>query len=89
MPNIKSAKKRDKQSKKRNLRNVARKSDIKTAIRKVKDAIEGGDATLAKQLLKDAEAKMARAAGKNVLHKNTARRKTSRLAKSVSEAARA
>ena len=89
MPNIKSAKKRDKQSKKRNLRNVARKSDIRTAIRKVKDALEGGNVALAKQLLKDAEAKMARAAGKRVLHKNTASRKTGRLAKRVSDAARA
>jgi len=89
MPNIKSAKTRDKQSKKRYLRNFSRKSDIKTAIKKVKDALEGGDVTLAKQLLKDAEAKMARAAGKNVLHKNTAARKTGRLAKRVSDAARA
>ena len=89
MPNIKSAKKKATQSKKRYERNFSRKSDIKTAIRKVKDALEGGNVTLAKELLKAAEAKMSRAAGKNVLHKNTARRKTSRLAKRVSEAARA
>ena len=88
MPNIKSAKKRDVQSKKRYLRNTARKSNIRTAIKKVKDALESGDVALAKQLLKDAEAKMARAAGKNVLHKNAARRKTSRLAKKVSDVAR-
>jgi len=89
MPNIKSAKKRDKQSKKRHLRNFARKSEVKSAIKKVKDALEAKDVTLAKELLKDAEAKMARAAGKNVLHKKTASRKTSRLAKRVSGAARA
>jgi len=89
MPNIKSAKKRDKQSKVRYLRNFSRKSDIKTAIKKVKDALEGGDVAQAKLFLKEAEAKLARAAGKNVLHKNTARRKTGRLAKRVSDAARA
>ena len=89
MPNIKSAKTRDKQSKKRYLMNFSRKSDVKSAIKKVKDALVGGDVALAQQLLKDAEAKLARAAGKRVFHKNTARRKTGRLAKRVSDAARA
>ena len=76
MPNIKSAKKRVKQSEKRRLLNVARKSAIKTSIKKVLEAVKGDDLVNAKVLLRDAEAKLARAKGKGVLHKNTVARKT-------------
>lgn len=83
MPNIKSAKKRVLQSKKRYQRNVARKSAIKTAIKKVLEAIDNQDADHAKVLLRDAEGKIRRAKGKGVFHANTAARKISRLAKRV------
>ena len=89
MPNIKSAKKRVKQSEKRRLLNVARKSAIKTSIKKVLEAVKGDDLVNAKVLLRDAEAKLARAKGKGVLHKNTVARKISRLASAVSAAERA
>lgn len=86
MPNIKSAKKRVKQEKKRTTRNVARKSSVKTAVKKVRTALaQGQDAATLKDLLKDAEAKLARAAGKGLIHKKTASRKTSRLAKQIAE----
>lgn len=88
MPNIKSAKKRAKQTAKRYARNIARKSAIKSSIKKVLDAVEGNDIERAKTLLKDAEAKIARAKVKGTLHANTAARKISRLAKKVSQAAR-
>jgi small subunit ribosomal protein S20 len=83
MPNIKSAKKRVKQSESKHERNVARKSAIKTATKKVMAAVEEQDVAQMKELLKDAESKLARAKGKGVLHKNTVARKVSRLAKAV------
>lgn len=89
MPNIKSAKKRAIQSEKKRQVNLARKSSIKTAVKRVLAAIESNDVAQAAELLKDAEAKISRAKGKGVLHENTAARKISRLAKRVSTAQRA
>ncbi len=83
MPNIKSSKKRAVQSEKRRVRNSARKSDVKTAVKKVIDAVESKDASSAKDLLRIAQAKLARAGGKGLLHKNAVARKMSRLAKKV------
>lgn len=79
-----SAEKRAKQAEKRRLRNMARKTAIKTAMRKVHDALEGNDVASAKNLLKDVQAQLSRARGKGVLHRNTAARKMSRLARRVS-----
>ena len=84
MANIKSAKKRAKQSEVRRKINLARKSSVKTAVKKVLIALsaeESGEKV--QELLMDAQAKIARARGKGVLHKNTAARKMSRLAKRV------
>lgn len=89
MPKIKSAKKRVVQSEKKRVLNVARKSSIKTAVKKVLVAVEELDMVNAKELLKDAESKLARAKGKGVLHRNTVARKVSRLAKAVAAAERA
>lgn len=88
MPNIKSAKKRVLQSDKCHMRNVMRKNSIKTALKRVVDAITANDVNSAKSLLKDAEAKLARAKNKNVLHANTVARKISRIAKRVAAIAR-
>ena len=83
MPNIKSSKKRVLQSEKRRIRNYSRKSDVKTAVKKVLDAVEKNDATSVKDLLSKAQAKLARAQGKGLFHKNTVASKMSRLAKKV------
>lgn len=88
MPNIKSAKKRVLQTEKRQLRNQARKSSLKTAIKKVIAAIEANDIEGSKALLIAAESKIARAKGKGLLHRNTAARKISVLAKKVAAATR-
>lgn len=88
MPNIKSAKKRVLQTEKRQLRNQARKSSIKTAIKKVIAAIETNDIEGLKTLFIAAESKIARAKSKGVLHANTASRKISSLAKKVATATR-
>lgn len=86
MANTKSAQKQAKQNPKRRQKNLARKTAIKTAVKKVLAAIQSGNVTQAQTLLRDAEAKMARAAGKSVLHKKTAQRKTARLAQKVAAA---
>lgn len=85
MPNIKSAKKRVKQAESRRKRNYARKSDVKTAVKKVMDAVANNDAETAKDLLSIAQAKLARAKGKGLYHANTVARKMSRLAKKVKD----
>jgi small subunit ribosomal protein S20 len=83
MPNIKSAKKRAKQTEKRRLRNYSRKSDVKTAVKKVLDAVADKDVAQARELLREAQAKMARASSKRVFHASTISRKLSRVAKQV------
>ncbi len=88
MPNIKSAKKRAKQSIKRHARNIARKSVIKNSMKKVANAIEKNDIAQAKELLKKVQAYLARAKSKRVFHANTANRKIGRLAKKVAAAER-
>ena len=85
MPNIESSKKRDRQAEKRRVRNYARKSDVKTAVKKVLDAVANKDADSAKDLLRIAQAKLARAKGKGLFHRNAVARKMSRLAKKVKE----
>lgn len=86
MANIASAKKRAKQTEVKRVKNLNRKTAVKTAIKKVLEAIENNEpkeTTL--ELLKVAEAQMARAKGKGVVHANTAARKIGRLAKKVSQ----
>lgn len=85
MPNIKSSKKRAEQSEKRRLINMARKSDVKTAVKKVLDAVANKDLDQAKDLLRIAQAKLARSQGKGLYHRNTVARKMSRLAKKVKD----
>ena len=90
MPNIESAKKRAKQNVVRRARNVARTSSLKTAVKKVVNALEANnDVKAAEELLRDAQAKFSRAKSKGVLHRKTASRKISRLAKKVSAKAKA
>ncbi len=83
MANIKSAKKRALQEVVKRNRNLARRSALKTAVKKVLVALEQGDIVVAKACLKEAEAKISRACGKGLLHGNTASRKVSRLAQRV------
>jgi len=87
MPQKKSAKKRVLTNEVSRMRNVARRSDIKTACRKVYDALADKDTGEAAVLLKEAESKIARACGKGLLKKNAASRYISGLAKKVAAAA--
>ena len=86
MANIKSAKKAVKQNKVRRLRNISRTSDIKTACKKVEDALQSQDTSLAKEMLRAVESKISRARGKGLFKKNTASRKVSCLARKVAAA---
>jgi len=87
MANIKSAKKRARQSEKKRIKNLNRKTAIKTAVKKVLVALEQGEEKeKALALLKEAEALFARAKCKKVVHKRTASRKISRLSKRVAAA---
>lgn len=87
MPNIKSAKKRVEQTAKRRQVNLARKTAIKTVTKKLLLALEQNDLVSAKELLKDVNAKLARAKSKGLVHRNAAARKVSRLAVKVAHAA--
>jgi small subunit ribosomal protein S20 len=80
MANTASARKRIRQTERRTERNHARKSRMRTFIKKVETAIAGGDKAVAAEALRAAQPEMQRAATKGVVHSNTISRKISRLA---------
>ncbi len=80
MPNTKSAKKRDRQGESRRERNRKQRSAVRSAVKKVRAASSAEEAQAA---YRDAERMLDRAAGKNLVSKNTAARQKSRLAKAV------
>ena len=79
MANIKSAKKRAKQTVVRNARNAAQRSQLRTAVKKVQKAIAGGDAKAAQASLASEVGTIDRAAGRGLIHRNKAARQKSRL----------
>jgi small subunit ribosomal protein S20 len=79
MANTASARKRIRQNVVRADRNQARKSRMRTFVKKVETAIAGGDKAAAAAALQAAQPEMQRAAGKGVIHNNTVSRKISRL----------
>ena len=83
MANTKSAKKAARQTIRRTEVNKSRRSQMRTYVRKVEEALDAGDATAAAAALTVAEPIMMRAVQKGIGHKNTASRKVSRLAKRV------
>jgi small subunit ribosomal protein S20 len=80
MANSPSSKKRALQAERRADMNKARRSRMRTFIRKVEEALASGDSTAAQAALRDAQPEIMRGVSKGVLHKNTASRKISRLA---------
>ena len=85
MANHKSALKRDRQSKVRRMRNRTNKSTMKTAIRKVEEALVAGSEEQAQEALRAAVPVIQRTAAKGTIHKNTASRKVSRLTRRVNK----
>jgi small subunit ribosomal protein S20 len=82
MANIKSQIKRNRQNEVRRMRNKSVNSSLKTSVKKVESAATAGEPI--DELLREAQAKIDAAVSKGVLHKKTAARKKSRLAKRVS-----
>lgn len=84
MPNIKSAKKRVLIAEKNRLKNVSFKSSIKTAVKKVLEALKS-DTDKVQEYLNNVYKLFDKAVSKKVLHKNTAARKKSRLTRKVNK----
>jgi small subunit ribosomal protein S20 len=83
MANTSSAKKAVRKIERRTTVNKSRRSEMRTYVRKVEEAIEAKDAAAAAAALHEAEPKLARAAQKGIVHENAASRKISRLTKRV------
>ena len=83
MANSPQSKKRARQAERRTDVNKARRSRIRTFLRKVEEAIASGDKAVAQEALKAAQPELMRGVTKGVVHKNTAARKVSRLAARV------
>ena len=83
MANSEQSKKRARQSEARYAVNKARRSRIRTFLRKVEEAIASGDAAVAREALQSAQPELMRGVTKGVVHKNTASRKISRLSARV------
>ncbi|MEW5733699.1 MAG: 30S ribosomal protein S20 [Thermodesulfobacteriota bacterium] len=85
MANHKSAIKRTKQAAKSNLRNRAGKTRIKNVVKSVSDKMEAKDVAGAKEALLLAQSIIDKGASNGVIHKKTAARKVSRLAKKIAK----
>ncbi|MDT8858007.1 30S ribosomal protein S20 [Paracoccaceae bacterium Fryx2] len=83
MANSPQSKKRARQSDARYVVNKARRSRIRTFLRKVEEALASGNQEAAAAALRVAQPEMARGVTKGVLHKNTVARKMSRLSSRV------
>ena len=79
MPNTKSAKKRLRQNKVRQLRNRVVKSSIRTQLRKVREAIKAGDWERATGEMRLAQKRLDQAGARRVIHPNKAARLKSRM----------
>ncbi|NUS15731.1 MAG: 30S ribosomal protein S20 [Streptomyces sp.] len=84
MANIKSQIKRNKTNEKARQRNKAVKSELKTAIRRTREAVAAGDTEKAEAAARFAAKKLDKAVSKGVIHKNQAANKKSAIAQSVS-----
>jgi len=85
MANTKSARKVTRKIAHRTEVNKARRSLWRSSVRKVEEAIAGGDRKAAAAALKQAEPVIMRAAQRGVVHKNNASRKVSRLAHRIAK----
>jgi small subunit ribosomal protein S20 len=86
LANTASAEKRNRQAQKRRVRNVQVRTGVKSAVKKVREAIAKGDGSAAREALQSASKTIEKAASKGVVHKNAASRKISRLAKATAKA---
>ncbi len=83
MANTSSAKKAARKIARRTEVNKVRRSQMRTSVRNVEEAIASGDKKAAQDALKAAQPAIIRAANKGIIHKNAASRKVSRLASRI------
>jgi small subunit ribosomal protein S20 len=85
--NIKSQIKRNRQNEVRRRRNKAVRTELKTYAKRVRSAVDAGEADAASQHVRVAARAIDRAAAKGIVHKRTAARRKSRLARAANSAA--
>ena len=85
MANIKSQIKRNKQNEKAHQRNKAVKSELRTYVRKFREAAESGNVDEATEAMRAASRKLDKAVSKGVIHKNQAANRKSAIAKRLTE----
>lgn len=83
MANSAQARKRARQAVKRRAQNVSLRSTLRTAIKKVRKAIDAGDKTAAQAVFKESQSVIDSIADKNIMHKNAAARHKSRLSAAI------
>jgi small subunit ribosomal protein S20 len=83
MANTAQARKRARQSVARNMHNSSLRSMLRTAIKRVRSAIDTGDKAAAAEVLQKATSVIDRVADKNIIHKNKAARHKSRLSAAI------
>jgi small subunit ribosomal protein S20 len=88
LANTVSAEKRNRQAQKRRTRNVQVRTGVKSAVKKVREALEKGDTAAAAVALKAAERTIAKGGSKGVVARNAVSRKISRLSHAVAKASR-
>lgn len=89
MPNTPSAEKRQRQNEKRRLMNRSVRSNMRSQLKKVRDAVTANDMDAARAEFRVAVSKLDRAAAHNLIHRNAAARTKSRLNKMIQKAAAA
>ena len=89
MANIRSARKRAKQSEQQRQHNASLRSEFRTAVKNLKKTIEAGDKAAAQQMMADAFSTIDSIADKNIIHKNKAARHKSRLSAAIKAMAQA
>jgi small subunit ribosomal protein S20 len=78
-----SAEKRHRQSTKRNVRNQAIRSRVRSAVKKLRTLVEAGDQTAARQEIRVVQSTLDKARTKGVLHRKSAARRVARLSRQV------
>ncbi len=83
MANTPQSKKRARQNERRFQVNKARRSRVRTFLRKLEEAIESGDKEASQAALRAAQPELMRGVSRGIFHKNTIARKMSRLSSRV------
>jgi len=83
MANTAQARKRARQSVKRRAHNMSLRSELRTAIKKVRKAVSAGDKAAAQSVFKESQSVIDSIADKRIIHKNAAARYKSRLSAAI------